>query len=332
MGSAGAARPRGGVDYPRTYQEFRDWFSDDGACLEYLGRLRWPDGFTCPRCGGRDSWRTAARLWMCAACGVKTSATAGTIFHRSHSPISTWFAAVWFVTSQKNGVSAQGLQRVLGFGSDETAWAWLHKLRRAMVRPDRERLSGIVEVDESFIGGQSPGRKGGSTLKVPVMIAVERTGKRALGRVRLAVAEAPNTNELRRVRLPGRRTGLDDPYRRRPRLPQAGDHGLRPRLRHRLQLTDPAHELLPGVHMVSSLLKRWIAGTHHQRVSDKHLPYYLDEFTFRFNRRKSRARGLLFYRLLQQAVATDPHPLSELINGPKTVTALKQKCSTHVRL
>ncbi len=317
MGSATAGRPRGGVDYPRTYQEFRDWFGDDAACLEYLGQLRWPDGFTCPRCGGGDSWRTAARLWMCAACGVKTSATAGTIFHRSHSPISTWFAAVWFVTSQKNGVSAQGLQRVLGFGSDETAWAWLHKLRRAMVRPERERLSGIVEVDESFIGGQSPGRKGGSTPKVPVMIAVERTGKRALGRVRLAVAEAPNTNELVEfactVIEPGStiRTGGARIFRKLASMGYAHDYVTV------YNSADPAHELLPGVHMVSSLLKRWIAGTHHQRVSDKHLPYYLDEFTFRFNRRKSRARGLLFYRLMQQAVATDPHPLAELINGPR---------------
>jgi transposase-like protein len=317
MGSAGAARPRGGVDYPRTYQEFRDWFSDDRACLEYLGRLRWPDGFVCPRCGGRDSWRTAARLWMCAGCGVKTSATAGTIFHRSHSPVSTWFAAVWLVTSQKNGLSAQGLQRVLGFGSDETAWAWLHKLRRAMVRPDRERLCGIVEVDESFIGGQTPGRKGGSTLKVPVMIAVERTGKRALGRVRLAVAEAPNTNELVefacQVVEPGSTIRTDGArvFRKLATMGYAHDYVTV------YNSADPAHELLPGVHIVSSLLKRWIAGTHHQRVSDKHLPYYLDEYTFRFNRRKSRARGLLFYRLLQQALATDPHPLTELINGPK---------------
>ena len=317
MGSATAGRPRGGVDYPRTYQEFRDWFGDDAACLEYLGQLRWPDGFTCPRCGGGDSWRTASRLWMCAECGVKTSATAGTIFHRSHSPISTWFAAVWFVTSQKNGVSAQGLQRVLGFGSDETAWAWLHKLRRAMVRPERERLSGIVEVDESFIGGQTPGRKGGSTLKAPVMIAVERTGKRALGRVRLAVAEAPNTNELVefacQVVEPGSTIRTDGArvFRKLETMGYAHDYVTV------YNSADPAHELLPGVHMVSSLLKRWIAGTHHQRVSDKHLPYYLDEFTFRFNRRKSRARGLLFYRLMQQAVATDPHPLAELINGPR---------------
>src|SRR6266516_3262427 len=197
MGSATAGRPRGGVDYPRTYQEFRDWFGDDAACLEYLGQLRWPDGFTCPRCGGGDSWRTAARLWMCAACGVKTSATAGTIFHRSHSPISTWFAAVWFVTSQKNGVSAQGLQRVLGFGSDETAWAWLHKLRRAMVRPDRERLAGLVEVDETYIGAIKRDRRrhGRGTDKTLVVIAVETPpGEHRLGRVRLSRVPNASTN------------------------------------------------------------------------------------------------------------------------------------------
>ena len=256
-------------------------------------------------------------LWRSGRVAHGVAVVAGTIFHPSHSLISTWFAAVWFVTSQRNGVSAQGLQRVLGFGSDETAWAWLHKLRRAMVRPDRERLSGIVEVDESFIGGQTPGRKGGSTLKAPVMIAVERTGKRALGRVRLAVAQAPNTNELVEfactVIEPGSTIRTDGARIFR----KLGTMGYAHAYVTVYNSADPAHKLLPGVHMVSSLLKRWIAGTHHQRVSDKHLPYYLDEFTFRFNRRKSRARGLLFYRLMQQAVATDPHPLNELINGPR---------------
>ena len=116
------------------------------------------------------------RLW------AKTSATAGTIFHRSHTPLSTWFAAIWFVTSQKNGVSARGLQDALGFGSYETAWAWLHKLRRAMVRPERELLRGVVELDQSFLGGRSHGRLGGSTEKAPITIAVERLPSGRLGR------------------------------------------------------------------------------------------------------------------------------------------------------
>jgi transposase-like protein len=251
---------------------------------------------------------------MCAGCGLKTSATAGTIFHRSHSPLSTWFAAVWFVTSQKNGVSALGLQRVLGFGSYETAWAWLHKLRRAMVRPERERLSGVVEVDQSFLGGKSAGQRGPSSDKAPIMIAAERISPYRLGRIRLGVAKAPGTRELVdfacEVVEPGSTIRTDGA-----------------RMFQRLSTLGYAHQavagysapdpdaVMPGAHLVSSLLKRWTAGTLHQRISPQHLPYYLDEFTFRFNRRRSSARGMLFYRLLQQAVETDPHPLTELTGG-----------------
>ena len=142
-----SARPVGGVDYPRTFQELQEWFPDNASCLAYLERLRWPDGFVCPVCGAAGGWRTAKARWMCASCGRQTSVTAGTIFHRIRTPMSTWFAAIWFVTSQKNGISAQSLQGVLGFSSYDTAWAWLHKLRRAMVRPERDLLSGVVELD-----------------------------------------------------------------------------------------------------------------------------------------------------------------------------------------
>ena len=305
--------PEGGVDYPRTFQEFRDWFPDDQACLDYLATLRWPRGFECPRCGSGGFWRISQRrLWMCAECGLKTSVTAGTIFHRTHSPLSSWFAAVWFVTSQKTGMSAQGLQRVLGFGSYETAWAWLHKLRRTMVRPDRERLAGIVEVDQSFIGGKTAGQRGPSTDKVPVTIAVERDEENRIGRIRLENADRPGSAEMieftTEIAEPGSiiRTDGANLWRRLPELgythePTAG-----------ITAEDP-DSVTPGVHLVASLLKRWIAGTLHHRISLAHMPYYLDEFTFRFNRRKSKAPGLLFYRLLQQAVDTDPHPLDELI-------------------
>jgi transposase-like protein len=304
----------GGVDYPRTYQEFRSWFLDDVACKRYLADLRWPDGFSCPRCGCGTSWPTARGLWMCAECGLKTSATAGTIFHRSHSPLSTWFAAVWFVTSQKNGLSAKGLQDALGFGSYETAWAWLHKLRRAMVRPDRDLLDGVVELDQSFLGGQSTGKKGGSSDKVPVTIAVERTPRGRLGRVRLEVAEAPGALDMVDfacdVVAPGA-TIHTDGARMFTRLADQGyRHQATPGYK-----ADNLDAVMPGPHLVSSLLKRWTAGTLHYRLSHRHLPYYLDEFTFRFNRRNSKARGMLFYRLLQQAVDTDPHPLNELIRG-----------------
>lgn len=251
---------------------------------------------------------------MCAGCAVKTSVTAGTIFHRSHTPLSTWFAAIWLVTSQKNGVSAKGLQDVLGFGSYETAWAWLHKLRRAMVRPGRDLLTGVVELDQSFLGGTSKGRLGASSDKSPITIAVERDVKGRLGRVRLELAD--------------RTGGLDMiDFACEVVTPGATIHTDGARMFTRLAAKGYTHQatrgyaakdrdtVMPGPHLVSSLLKRWTAGTLHYRVSQRHLPYYLDEFTFRFNRRNSKARGMLFYRLLQQAVDTDPHPLKELIGG-----------------
>lgn len=251
---------------------------------------------------------------MCAACGRKTSVTAGTIFHRSHTPLSTWFAAVWFVTSQKNGVSAQGLKDALGFGSYETAWAWLHKLRRAMVRPERDLLTGVVELDQSFLGGRATGKPGGSTAKAPITIAVERDERGRLGRVRLELADRPGGRGMvefaTTVIAPGATVRTDGAAV----FTRLVDKGYL----HQATPGNAAVDLdtvMPGPHLVSALLKRWTAGTLHHRLSRQHLPYYLDEFTFRFNRRKSKARGLLFYRLLQQAVDTDPHPLKELIGG-----------------
>ncbi len=304
--------PVAGVDYPGTYQDLLEWFPDNRACIAYLEQLRWGDGFACSRCGGGSCWRTARGLWMCASCQRATSVTAGTIFHRTHTPLATWFAAIWFVTSQKNGVSAQGLQRVLGFGSYETAWAWLHKLRRAMVRPERDLLSGEVEVDEVLVGGVNVGSGGGAGGKVPVLIAVERGDGKKLGRMRTQVAGAPASAQLvtfaasviekgSTIHTDGTRT-----YR------QLADMGYTHEYVLGYQAEDPK-TVLPGIHLVASLLKRWLLGTLHHRVSAEHLSYYLDEYTFRFNRRTSKRRGLLFYRLLQQAVATDPHPLYTLL-------------------
>ena len=251
---------------------------------------------------------------MCTDCGLKTSVTAGTIFHRSHTPLSTWFAAIWFVTSQKNGESAKGLQDALGFGSYETAWAWLHKLRRAMVRPDRELLTGTVELDQSFLGGRSKGKPGASSHKAPITIAVERHERGRLGRVRLELAQKSGGLDMidfaREVIAPGATVCTDGAHM----FTRLANNGYL----HQAtvgQHTADLDTVMPGPHLVSSLLKRWTSGTLHYRLSDQHLPYYLDEFTFRFNRRNSKARGLLFYRLLQQAVDTDPHPLKDLLGG-----------------
>lgn len=308
--------PVGGVDYPRTFQEFRAWFPDESSCVEYLATLRWPGGFGCPRCGCGRSWRTAARQWVCAECARRTSVTAGTVFHRSHSPLSTWFAAAWFVTATKNGVSAAGLQQQLGFGSYETAWAWLHKLRRAMVRPGRDLLSGEVELDETFLGGVFPRTSGGTyTNKTPVMVAVERRGTSRLGRVRFEVG-GPRPSPLKlvdfatRVIQPGSTIHTDGAIA----LERLAGLGYTHHYTTGYTADDP-DTVLPGVHLVASLLKRWIAGTLQHSISAEHLGYYLDEYTFRFNRRTSRARGMLFCRLLQQAAATDPHPLKELYSS-----------------
>jgi hypothetical protein len=312
--------PRAGVDYPGTWQAFEEWFADDHACRRFLARVRWPEGFECPACGGRGGWETARGLWMCPACARQTSVTAGTLFHRSRTPLRTWFAAMWFVCSQKNGVSALGLQRVLGFGSYETAWAWMHKLRRAMVRPDRDLLGGrgvTVELDETFIGAPGGKTKAGPRYfnKSDVVIAVERRHPTGLGRARMAVIDpTQRRDEVIDFALESIAPGTV--------LYTDGDRGYR-QIANYLDITherivlggssDPAHQLLPAVHRVASLVKRWLAGTLHDGIAPSQLAYYLDEFTFRFNRRTSRSRGLLFYRLCQQAVRTDPHPLADLV-------------------
>ena len=301
--------PRAGVDYPGTWQAFESWFPDDEACRVYLERLRWPDGFCCPRCAGSTAWRTKSGLWMCASCQRKSSVTAGTIFHRSRLPLRTWLAASWFVCSQKNGVSALGLQRVLGLSSYESAWALMHKLRRAMVRPDRAALSGFVEVDETFVGAREhAGHRANRSTKAAVGIAVEIHHPMGFGRVRLRHLDPLSIDTIGEF--------IHDVVAVGSTVRTDGWNGYPTILNGRYghvainvaRSAEPAHVELPGVHRVASLLKRWLEGTLQSGFAHSHLDYYLDEFTFRFNRRTSRRRGLLFYRLLEQAVRTDPHP------------------------
>lgn len=305
--------PMAGIDYPGTFGEFQEWFSTDRECLDYLAALRWPDGFVCPRCTSTEHWRTGGGLWMCRSCQRRTSVTAGTIFDRTRTPLRTWFAAAWFVTAQKNGVSALGLQRVLGLKSYETAWAWMHKFRRAMVVPGREVLTGTVEVDETFIGGISRGQAGRSSSKLGVMVAAEMIGPRKLGRIRLEPTPKEPlalVNFATRVVAPKSRIKTDGARE----LRRLSGLGYQHNYYTQLGGTTPAHVDLPGVHIVASLLKRWLQGTLQYGASSDHLAYYLDEFTFRFNRRSAKSRGLLFYRLMNQAVNTQPHPLPSLVS------------------
>lgn len=307
------ASPEADKDYPRNWNEFLDWFGTEEACLSYLQHLRWSTGFICPSCGAvGEPYRSSRLRLMCRSCAHQSTVTAGTIFDKTRTPLRVWLAAAWYLTNQKQGVSALGLQRVLGLGSYQTAWTMLHRLRRAMVRPDRERLKGEVEVDETYlaIGDRdapisAAGRKS-RTSKVLVVIAVEMLQPKGFGRIRLSRID--NDSEACVVPFvqasvePGAtvRTDGSGAYLALSKL------GFEHQRTIMLGSKVAAHVSMPGVHRVASLVKRWILGTHHGSVQPEHLDAYLDEFVFRFNRRSSSSRGMLFYRLLQQAVATGP--------------------------
>ena len=321
--------PVAGRDYPRTWVQFLDWFPDEEACRQYLEGIRWRDGFVCSSCGEiGEAFHGSRGRWICRHCRYQCSVTAGTILDKTRTPLRNWLAAVWYVVNQKQGVNALGLQRVLGLGSYQTAWAMLHRLRRAMIRPGRERLHGVVEVDECFIGRFPPNSSRDTKKKQKlteqrkakcsiVMIAVEIKQPKGFGRIRLQRV----TNKSEKAVLPfvfdviepGSlvRTDGSEAYRRMNR------RGYRRERTVMLGAKDPAHVTMPGVHRVASLLKRWLLGTHQGAVRPEQLDYYLDEFTFRFNRRTSRSRGLLFYRMLEQALVTEPVTYAQIAGKDK---------------
>lgn len=299
--------------YPRTPKDFDSLFATDEGCRDYLFRMRWPEGFRCPRCGKDKAWPVGSMLYECAGCGYQSSVTAGTVFHRSHQPLSVWFRAIWWITSQKTGASALGLQRVLDLGSYRTAWMMLHKLRRAMVRPGRDRLAGRVEVDETYLGAPEEGRHGRRVgKKALIVIAAQEDGK-GIGRIRMRRVNNAKADSLHPFIVDSIEPGSvvhTDAWQGYAGLEKKG---------YKHQVTEIANtpgsasDLMPRVHRVASLLKRWLAGTHQGAVSHAHLDYYLDEFAFRFNRRTSRHRGKLFYRLVQQAAQVAPVPYRSLV-------------------
>ena len=297
-------------DYPKTMLEFEQRFGTEEACVEYLFKLRWPEGFRCPQCGHGEAWHMRRDLWRCVLCRFETSVTAGTIFQDTRKPLRLWFRAIWHLTSQKYGANALGLQRVLGLGSYRTSWTWLHKLRRAMVRPRRDRLSSTVQVDEIYMGGEKPGKRGrGAAGKALVVFMVElKEGK--TGRIRLRRvpdASGPSLEGAVKEGVDPGSTVQTDGW---------GGYGALSELGYVHEVVRKeavlGRNLLPKVNRVVSLLKRWLLGTYQGRVESSHLDYYLDEFTFRFNRRTSRSRGKLFYRLVQQAAAIQPVPAREI--------------------
>jgi transposase-like protein len=288
-------------DYPRNVTEFDARFGTEEACREYLFQLRWPDGFRCPRCECRKSWPVRKVLLECAACGCQISVTAGTIFQDTRTPLRLWFQAMWWITTQKNGASA---------------WTWLHKLRSAMVRPGRDLLSGRVEVDETYLGGLEEGLRGRKKeAKALIVVAAQEDGM-GIGRIRMrqiANASAECLHSFVKDFIAPGSVVHTDGWRGYAGL---GAQGYTHEVTVLRGKKESASELLPRVHRIVSLFKRWRMGTHQGAVSHKHLDYYLDEFTFRFNRRKSASRGKLFFRLLEQAVAVEPSTYDIIVGKP----------------
>jgi transposase-like protein len=305
-------------DLPRDLPTFIARFGSEEQCRDYLFAQRWPEGFRCRACGHGEAWALTRRhIYECAACGQQHSLLKGTIFEQTKSELSKWFLAIYLVTASKGGISAMELQRQMGFGSYQTAWTWLHKIRKAMVRPGRERLTERVEADETYVGGAKPGKVGRGAGKTLVAGAVESgRGKargRRLGRLRLAVLPDAGARSLEgflatSVAEPAR--VATDGWAGYSGLPAKG-YGHEP-----VNLSaswGDAVLRLPAIHLVFGLTKRWLLGTHHGAVGKKHLAAYLDEFVFRFNRRTAKNISHRFARLVEHAMATGPLTYRSLV-------------------
>jgi len=296
--------------YPENAMELMDMFPDEESCLDYLSMIRWPYGYQCIRCDDKDSIKLGRGLYRCKSCKYEGSVTVGTLFQDTHKSLRLWFQAIWYVVNQKNGVSALGLQKAIGLGSYHTAWEWLHKLRRAMVRPGRDKLHGVIEANETLIGGEASGKRGrGADGKTLVLIAAEDT-QWGIGRIRLSHISDASGEALTSAIMKMVSTGSTIRTDGWSGYNDLSKHGYihEPTNNHNIQQDDA----ISAAHLIASLLKRWLSGTHHGAFSHKNLPYYLDEFTFRFNRRTSNFRGKLFYRLIQQALEIDPVPVKLL--------------------
>jgi transposase-like protein len=305
-----------GRDYPQTYRSFVEMFPDDVACETYLAKLRWTEGFVCPACKSAVvPWQSSRGRLACPVCRHRTTVSAGTIFDKTRTPLTTWFEAAWHVSTAKNGMSAKTMERTLGV-KYRVAWTMLHRFRVAMVDAERTQLSGTVEVDETMVGGvKQGGKRGRGAIKSIVVIAVEMKEPKGFGRVRMQhIPDASGDSLIPfvcNVTTPGSLVCTDG---------WRGYNGLESKgfdrkITVQSSSGDPAHVSMPGVHRVASLLKRWILGTHQGSIVPEHLQSYLEEFTFRFNRRTSRSWGLVFRRLLERAVATAPVTECDVTNG-----------------
>lgn len=290
-----------------------DWFQTEDDCLAYIEKLRWNGRFRCKYCDSDKAWTNKRGSLECSGCRRQNSITADTIFQDTRKPLRLWFHVMWFVMAQKTGVSAENLRESMGFGSYQTIWAWLHKFRMIMVRPGRDKLEGEVEVDETFIGSKEKDVKGRETeRKTLVVVAVEGIHGQRLGRVRFRCIPDASADHLVSFITDYVQVGskiITDAWLGYAGLDKKGyNHETRVISRSK----EGAHEVLPHVHLVINLAKRWLRGTHQGAPRPQHLQAYLDEFAFRFNRRTSTHRGKLFYRLMEEAVSTSLPPIKSL--------------------
>ncbi len=293
------------MEYPRDQMEFDKTFASEDSCIKYLIDVKWPSGYTCNNCGNSEYWSLSRKRLKCKKCSAIITITSNTFFDQSNKPLSLWFRAIWWMIAQKNGVSASGLQAILGIGSYKTAWIWLHKLRTLMVFPNRDKLSGKVEIDETYIGGVAEGKRGrGAENKSLVVIAVEVLPK-GTGRVRLKLipnAEGEQLLMFVRDNVEKGSTVISDGW---SGYAQLGNKDYE-HIKQRQVIVSRDEEMLPNVHRIAALLKRWLLGTHQNYTTQERLQKYLDEFSFRYNRRKSHSRGLLFHRIIEQTMTRDP--------------------------
>ena len=302
------------MEYPRNQMEFEKVFPTEDKCIEYLIAIKWPQGYKCKKCYHDKYWILSRKRVKCANCGEIITITKDTFFEQSNKPLAIWFRAIWWMIAQKNGVSASGLQSILGLGSYKTAWIWLHKLRKIMVFPHRNKLTGKVEIDETFVGGVREGKRGrGAGDKAVVVIAVEILPK-GTGRVRLKkIPDATGDNLLSFIQkdVESGSTIVTDGWTGYSQLQNKGyQHTIQKQL-----VATNNEEMLSNAHRVAALLKRWLLGTHQNFTSSSRLQEYLDEFTFRYNRRKSNSRGLLFYRIIDQAMKQKPISSNDILKN-----------------
>lgn len=310
-----------------TVREFRASFGDEQQCGEHLSRQRWPEGFCCPRCAGPSRGYISARqVHECARCGYQCSVTAGTIFHKTRTPLTSWFWAIYRMSYDKKGISAMQLAKEIGV-SYPTAWLMLHKIRKAMSdRDQRYRLSGLVEVDEGYVGGEEHGKghtgrgKPGLRSKSVVAVAVERRAPGKAGRTpvpgfaKLEVIPDAATQTLEKFLAGSVKPGshiLSDGWPGYRRLKQKGFEHTATAISRQ---DEPAHSLFPWVHITLSNLKRFLLGTHH-KVEPKHLPHYVAEFNYRLNRRTMEQD--LMARLLGACISTQAFTYKQLVAMPE---------------